>query len=443
MQRSYHLFLALALLVSFDTGTAQAADDLVSIYEGARSSDPIFQQAIADRQAREEALPQAQGGVLPSLSIDSSYSAIDTDSNLGGTGNITDDYRQLTYGVSLTQSLYRYARVHGIDRAQAQVEQARADFSFAEQSLILRVAERYFAVLDEREAVKAAQASLEAIQRQLEQARQRFEVGVIARTDVEEAKAQADLARAELLQTQDDLENERERLRELIDRTPNTLFRVRDQVELATPDPANPDEWRNQAQSQNRQLLAARFAAEAAMQTVEVERGARFPTFDLVAGYDKTEQYDRLASDRDGDELSATVQFNLPLYQGGQISSNIRQAQYRYTEARAALEEVRRTVTRNAATAYRGVVTAKQRVSALDQARISTQAALDATEAGFEVGTRTIVDVLDAQQEVFNAQRDYAQARHAYLINTLRLQQSAGSLSVEDLNRVNALLASD
>ena len=421
---------------------ASAEDTLIEIYDRAQQSDPQFQQAIADRQAREEALPQARAGLRPDLSLTSRYTTRDTDSDIANEQGSEEDYRQLSYGVELTQPLYRFSQARSVDRADALVEQARADFASAEQALIIRTAERYFSVLDAREAVDAATANLEAIERQLEQAEQRFEVGVIARTDVEEARAQADLARAERLQAEDDLETERERLRELTDRAPARLRQVREGVELNAPSPADPDAWRTRAEDENRDLAAARFAAEAAMEGVDVERGGRFPQIDLIASYDGLEQYDRDGRDRSSDEYSAGIQLNLPLYQGGGVSSNIREAQFRYTEAREALEEARRTVTRNAADAFRGVETALERVRALEQARISTQAALDATEAGFEVGTRTIVDVLNAQREVFNAERDYQQARHAYLVNTLRLQQAAGALSAEDLRGVDALLGS-
>lgn len=416
-----------------------AAEDLLDVYELALTSDPQFQQAIADRQALEEALPQARAGLRPDVSLTSSFNVTDNNGDLSGV-QTDGQYRQLTYGVSLSQPLYRYSQAQAVDRADAQVRQAQAQFAFAEQALILRVAERYFDVLDAREAVDAAKASLEAIERQLEQAEQRFEVGVIARTDVEEARARADLARAELFQAQDDLQNRREELRELTDQPPGVLEALRAEISLTAPEPADLTSWREQAQQENRQLAAARFAAEAAMEGIDVERGVRRPTVDFVAGYDGLEQYGRQGRDSSSDELSAGVQLNLPLYRGGGISSNIREAQFRYTEAREALEETRRTVTRDAANAYRGVLTALERVQALDQARVSTRSALEATQAGFDVGTRTIVDVLNAQREVFNAERDYEQARNAYLLNTLRLQQAAGTLSKEDIDRVNGLL---
>lgn len=427
------LFVA-ALLVAVPN--LSHAEGLASIYEKARSSDPQFQQAIADRNAREEALPQARAGLKPGATLSSSFDGIDN-------RNTDDQYQELSYGISLSQPLYDYSQRQVVDQADAQVSQARAEFSFAEQELILRVAERYFAVLDAREALDAAEANLEAIRRQLDQAEQRFEVGVIARTDVEEARAQADLARAERLQAEDDLESRREELREITNQAPAELNAVRVGVDLAPPEPQEPAAWRERAEEENRQLAAARFAAQAALENVDVQRGGRMPNADLVAGFNRSHEYGRTGPETEVDQLSAGLEVNFPFYQGGEISANIREAQFRYTEARESLEETRRTVARNAADAYRGVQTALERVQALDQARTSTQAALEATEAGFEVGTRTIVDVLNAQRELFNAERDYEQARHAYLINTLRLRQAAGTLTEADLERVNALLTDD
>jgi outer membrane protein len=434
-------FITIATLAGLllPVASVWAADDLLSIYERARTSDPEFQQALADRQAREEALPQARAGLRPQVSLESAYQTIDTDSDIGTQQDVR--YEQLNYGVSLSQPLYRYSQARRVDQTSAQVEQARAEFTFAEQALILRAAERYFAVLDAREAVDAAEASLQAIERQLEQAEQRFEVGVIARTDVEEAKAQSDLARASLLQSRDDLESQREALRELTNQAPALLASVREGASLNSPEPADPSQWRDRAQEDNRELLAAQFAAQAAMEGIDVERGARFPQLDIVANYSGVDQYEREDSDPSSDQWSAGIELSMPLYQGGGIRSSVREAQFRYTEAREVLEQTRRSVSRDAANAYRGALTALERVRALDQARVSTQAALDATEAGFEVGTRTIVDVLNAQRERFNAERDYEQARHAYLVNTLRLKQAAGTLSVADLRRVNALLS--
>jgi len=436
-KRSAVLAFCLGLNTIIVSGNAQA-EDLLEIFELARTTDPEFQQAIANRQAGEEALPQARAALRPNISLNGQFNVIDTKSDISG--DVDEQYRELSYGVSLTQPLYRSAVRSGVKVADARVEQARAEFALAEQALILRVAERYFSVLDARAALDAAEASLAAIERQLEQAEQRFEVGVIARTDVEEARAQSDLARAELLQAEDNLENQREELRELTDQAPGLLDAVQADIALQPPEPADITQWRERAEADNQELAAVRLAAEAAMQTVGVERGERHPKINLIAGYNGSNRYDFDGRDPNSDQFSAGIELSMPLYQGGGISSQIREAQFRYTAARESLESTRRAVSRSTATAYRGVVTALERVRALEQARVSTQAALDATEAGFEVGTRTIVDVLNAQQERFNAERDYEQARHAYLLNTLRLQQAAGSLSAADLARVNNLL---
>lgn len=428
---------------------AFAQEDLLSLYREARISDPVFQQAIADRNAREEQLPQAWAGVKPSISAtadaDRTWTDEDRDvAGLGGGGGASDDsFDGYSFGVQITQTLYNYSRFRELERADAAVAQAQADFASAEQELMVRVSERYFAVLDAEASLEAAQARLEAIERQLEQARQRFEVGVIARTDVEEARAAFDLTQSELLQAESDLESARERLREVTGPGAGEIASVRPGIELETPTPADQDAWRELAEQQNWSLLAARQAAEAAMSNIGVVRGDRYPRLSGFANYGYQDSQGGFQGRTQGDNASIGVQIEWSLYSGGGNRSRTRQAQYRYTEAREALEEVRRSVSRSAADAYRGVVTARQQVQALDQARESTRAALEATEAGFDVGTRTIVDVLDAQRELIGAERDYEQARHAYLLNTLRLQQAVGSLAEDDMAAINNLLEPD
>lgn len=422
-------------------GSAVAQDDLLSLYREARVSDPVFQQAIADRNAREELLPQARANLLPLISANAGADRTWESAESDRTGVSEDDsYNTYSYGVQLTQPLYNFTRFQELERADALVAQALAEFASAEQQLMIRVSERYFAVLDARVAVEAAEAQLAAIERQLEQARQRFQVGVIARTAVEEARAAFDLAQADLLVARNNLESAREQLRVVTGLVPEDLDQVRSEIELTPPSPADLEAWRQRAEEQNWSLLAAREAAEAAMENVDVARGGRYPDVNGFISYGYEDSGGGARGAVEGDSASIGIQLEWPLYTGGGTSSRIRQAQFRYTEARQALEEARRTVIRSTSDAYRGVVIALQRVQALDQARESTQAALEATEAGFEVGTRTIVDVLDAQREVIRAERDYQQARHDYLLNTLRLQQAAGILSEDDIAAINTLL---
>lgn len=420
---------------------SNADDDLLGIYETALTMDPEFQQALATLRAAEEQLPQARAGLRPNLSATAGLDSISSDSDLATPSDgSSDTYQQLRYGITLSQPLYRYDQSRLVDQAGDVVDRAGINFRVAEQALVLRVAERYFATLDAEESVKAAEANLEAIRRQLEQAEERFQVGVIARTDVEEARARADIARADLLEAEDQLNTQREAIRQLTNQDHHSLAPVREEVSLTKPDPISVDRWRQLAETDNLELLAARLTASAAMTEVDIQRGGARPQIDLIAGYSGTEQYDRNGQDLSANELRAGIELSIPLYQGGLTSSRIREAQSQYTVALESLEQVRRTVNRDTADAYRGVITALERIKALDQARASTRSALEATEAGFEVGTRTIVDVLNAQREVFNAERNYQQARHAYFVNSLRLQLAAGTLSLEDLIEINQLL---
>ncbi|MCS4503044.1 Outer membrane protein TolC [wastewater metagenome] len=427
---------------------ALAAEDLLDVYRNALDSDPVFQQAQAQLRTAEEALPQARALRLPEIGVDAAAKRNYQDTNIVNGPEADDSYNSLTYGVQLSQPLFRYSDFQQLDVAKANVAQAKARFASAEQSLMTRAAERYFGVLDAQVALAAARAQLKAIQRQLEQARERFDVGLIARTDVEEAKARYDTARASVIQAEDDLESARAQLREVIGKPPGELARVRSGVDLSAPQPADEDAWRQRAEEQNWELTAARQASKAAMENVDVARGGHYPQVDAVASYGGSHTDGGVTSGAtydgsDNQELAAGIEVTVPLYTGGATSSRVREAQSQYTEARASLEEVRRSVTRNAADAYRGVQTALERVQALAQSRVSTKTALEATQAGFEVGTRTIVDVLDAQQNVFEAERNYQQARHAYLLNTLRLQQAAGVLSEDDLASINRLLSAN
>ncbi len=425
---------------------AVAAEDLLDAYRQARDSDPTFQQAQAELNTAREALPQARAGILPEVGANASAQRIYQDVDPDGAPSMNESFNSVSYGVELRQPVFRYDAFQQLDVAEATVAQATARFASAEQALMTRVAERYFGVLDAQVALQAAQAQLKAINRQLEQARERFDVGLIARTDVEEAKARYDTARAGVIQAENALESALASLREVTGASYEELARVREGIELTAPTPAEENAWRQRAEEQNWDLTAARRSAEAAMERVDVARGGHYPQVDAVASYGGSHASGGVGSSgvsggSDSQELAAGLELTVPLYTGGETSSRVRETQSQYTEARAALEATRRSVTRAAADAYRGVQTALQRVQALDQARTSNRTALSATEAGFEVGTRTIVDVLDAQQRLFEAERDYQQARHGYLLNTLRLQETVGSLGEDDLAAINRLLA--
>lgn len=422
--------------------SAQAEDDLLAVYRQALKNDPIIAQSRAELSATETLRAQARAVLLPQVGGAASYER--TSQDFDGPGSANDDsetYPTSSIGLQLTQPLFRYAGLPLRRQANAQIASAEAQLAAAEQELVVRTADTYFGVLAAQDGLAVARANLAAIRRQLEQAEQRFEVGLIAVTDVEEARARLDLAQAQVIAAEAALASELGALEELTGQPAEgwELARLRDQIPLERPEPTDPTPWKQKAEEQNWSLQAARYLAEVAMHQVAVQRADHYPTVDLQAEYGRVNQGGgRLEGNTDSTAIGLSV--NVPIYQGGLVGAQVKEAQYRYTAAREQLEQNRRAVLRLAGDAYRGVLSSIQQVQALAQALVSTQAALEATQAGFEVGTRTVVDVLNAEQLKFSAERDYQQARYDYLLNTLRLKQAAGTLAPEDLATINGWL---
>lgn len=424
--------------------TAQTSTNLVEVYEQAKESDPVLKQAEAQYQAAQEAMPQARAGLLPQLNLNAEATRIREEVDYGSNSSLFQDetrtYNTTQAGLSLTQPLFRWMTYKRLDEADASVARAAANFAAAEQDLMIRVSERYFGVLSAEYQLRVAKSRETAIERQLEQARQRFDVGLIARTAVEEAKARYDLARADVIAAENQVASSRQALRELTGQPMGELANIGEDIPLNRPEPNSAQAWSDKAREQNWQLTAARRGAEAAMANIGVQRGGHYPTLDLVGSYGHQRQTGGAFGAQDTTSGSVGVQLNVPIFSGGATSSRVRQAQYEYTGAREQLEEVNRSVQRRTADAFRGVESSILRAQALEQALVSTRSALEAVEAGYEVGTRTIVDVLDAQNARFQAERDYQQALYDYLLNTLRLKLAAGALSPEDLDAVSQQL---
>lgn len=426
------IFLPLALAAAL-TLPAHAADDLMTIYRDALRSDPVLRQAQAARDAVQELRPQARSVLLPNISASAGYN---------WTARDGEDWDGTTYGLQLTQPIFRYSALVQLRQVDALASQADIEFAAAQQELILRVADRYFAVLDAESTLRLAEAEVAAIERQLQQAEQRFEVGLIAVTDVEEARARRDLARASLIAAQNQRESALEALRELTGREHQAVRNLPADIPLRQPDPADPQHWLDTAKAGNPRLQAIRRATEAAQYNVDVRRAERYPNLSLTASAMRsdTAQPGGPAVSGAVDTYTVGIQLQVPLYLGGRLSSQVREAQYRYTEAFEALQATHRNVLRAAADGYRSVESSLLRVRALQQALSSTQRALESVEAGFRAGTRTTVDVLNAQRERFRAEAEYAQATYDHLLSHLRLRQVAGLLDEDDLEAINALL---
>lgn len=423
------LFLLLASHVA-------VAEDLLSVYEQALTQDAQLAAAKAVRDAALEARPLAKAGLLPNVSASGSVNYQDRDAN---GGLLTDDsYANADATLSLTQALYRRDRTIRVDQADLQVAAAEADYNQAEQDLILRVARAYFGVLSAQDNLTFVRAEKKAIERQLDQAKQRFEVGLIAITGVHEAQARFDQSRADEIVAQNDLDQAREALREIIGMAPATLAGLVNGLPLQPPLPAEMADWSQRALSTNPSILSAQYSTEVAHREVEVQRAARQPSVDLFGSY----ALNRTGSTSGSDLNTATVgvQLAVPLYTGGSISASIRQALANYQAAQERLDSSRKAVDRQARDAYRGVLASISRVHALKATTISAQSALDATTAGFDVGTRTLVDVLNSQRDLFRAQRDYAQSKYDYILNLFGLELAAGTLDRTDLETMNAWL---
>jgi outer membrane protein len=456
MNRLACLVLSLAL-----TGTA-AAKDLVGVYEDALRSDPQIHQADATRLASREARPQAWAAVLPQISgtlarkqdrQDGTEGQVSFDQTTGAPVPVTTPFvlnsTSKTWGLNLSENLFSWSTWMAIKQADAQVAQAEANYRAAEQSLILRVAQAYFNVLSALDGLEANQASLEAISRQLDQADKRFEVGLIAITDVQEAKAARDTAAAAVIAAKRTLATAGDQLSEITGQKYDDLSKPGDDMPLNSPDPASEDRWVTVSLDQNVSLLSSRLAADIARENVRIAFGGHLPTLELLAGKSRTttdanERFPPTAPfalDSAVNDRQYALQISIPIFSGGLTQSRVRQAQYQWIAAKEGVVQSSRATERQARDAYLGVISGIARVKALRQALESSQTALKATEAGYEVGTRTAVDVLNSRRTLVQAQTDYAVSRYDYIVSVIQLRLASGNLARNDVTEINRWLA--
>ena len=432
------------LAIMFSTAGVAHAADLLEAFHTAQANDPVFAAARATRQAGQEKLPQGRALLLPSINLNANSTFNDQTTQYQGTtpfpsGN--NRYNNHGYGVSLTQPLFRQQNWLTYTEAELQVAQSEAQFKVAEQDLILRVAQAYFDVLIAQDSVSLAEAQKTAIAEQLEQAKRNFEVGSATITDTHEAQARHDLTSAQEIAAQNNLEIKRRSLQQLINAMPKELKPLGKGFKLEAPQPADMEKWVDDAQSRNPQLAIAQAAAELAEKEVARNRGGHYPTVDLVANYtNNSANGGSLGVANDSTNKSVGVQLNIPLFQGGAINSKWREAEANRERAKQELENSRRTVATQTRQAYLGVVSGIAQVKALQQALISSESVLEASKLGQEVGVRTNLDVLNAQQQLYSTRRDLYQAQYNYLTSQLRLKQAVGSLGENELSKVNQAL---
>ncbi len=431
-------FLILPLLLVLTTAHAE---DLMTIYQLALQNDPQLQAAKEQLNAARETKSLARSQLLPNIGLGATYDAVrrDLKTSQGVSVDNTDSYNQTGLGLNLTQPIYRRDRLVQLEQADSSIAQAEAQYAASEIDLMVRSTTGYFNILSAEDDLRVAIAEREATGRQLEQAQQRFDVGLIAITDVHEAQAAYDAARAAEIAAENGLDNAWEALFEIIGSQPKSnLAKLGDRLQLNPPVPNDLQAWSDSAQQENFSILAANASLEVLNQEVEVSRSGHYPTLDLVGGYNLNRSDYEFATE--SDTASVGLELQVPLYTGGAVSAQTRQSLANYRAAQQSLDQTRRAVNRQVRDAFRGVLSSISQVEALKAATISAQSALESTQAGYEVGTRTIVDVLNVQRNLFSSQRDYLNSRYAYIINALSLKAAAGNLSEEDLQRANGWL---
>jgi len=417
--------------------------DLVETYEKALSYDSGIATARATFEAQKAASDVSRSNLLPQIGAFGEASHTDVDGP-----NQDAAYKTYAYGVELTQPLFRADTWFNYDASKFQTEAAQAEYNLAQQQLILDVATAYFNVLRAADTLTTARATEAAIQRQYEQAQERFDVGLIAITEVYEARASYDDSKSQRIAAESDLDIAREQLARLTGEYTEDLNNLRRNFPLGRPEPMDPSAWENTALGQNWQIQSALYDLNTSEANLKSAKAGHLPTLDLNASYGKTEidgleQPTLTQGQRDGTTTEGRIALtlNVPLYMGGGTQAGVRQQRSRVTVAEQSLETVRRDVRVNTRSLFRTVNTNIESASALEQTIISRRSALDATRAGYEVGTRNIVEVLDAERNYYVALRDFANARYDYVINTLNLKQAAGTLSPQDLVDLNNWLS--
>ena len=427
------------------TGWAQAAD-LLETFRAAQANDPVFAAARASQQAGQEKLPQGRSLLMPNISLNANSTFNDQNIQYKGAGapifpGGTHRYNSHGYGVSLVQPLFRQQNWLAYTEAELQVAQTEAQFKIAEQDLVLRVAQAYFDVLIAQDSLQLAEAQKTAIAEQLEQAKRNFDVGSATITDTLEAQSRSDLISAQEIAAQNNLEIKRRTLQQLINTMPKDLKALGKQFKLEVPQPADMEKWVDDAQLNSPQLAIAQAGAEIAEKEVARNRGGHYPTVDLVANYSQVNANgSSFGAGSDTRNKSVGVQLNMPLFQGGAVNSKWREAEANRDRAKQELENARRSVALQTRQSYLGVVNGIAQVKALQQALASSESVLEASKLGQEVGVRTNLDVLNAQQQLYATRRDLYQAEYNYLISQLRLKAAVGALGEEGLTHVNQAL---
>jgi outer membrane protein len=439
--------LTLALALSA-LPLAGHSEDLLDAYREARANDPVLSQAEATRLATGEGVAQARALMLPQINGSYGLQQQSTGSNITNNTVTNPDLghtRTRSLSATLNQTVIDLSQWANLAAARSAARSQDATYDAAAQNLYVRVTTAYFGVLTSQDALIFAKASEDSFKQAYDQADQRFKVGLSAITDVYQAKSEYELAKAQTVAAQNTLNDAKEALTQITGKPVGELKKLREDLPLTPPDPADPNAWVQAALQSNASIHASQYSVQAAEHDIDAARAGHLPTLNASVTRGKSTSWFEQASAaglRGNGQYGTTVglSVNVPIFSGGATQSRVRQSIYQRDEAQDSLESTRRQVVRDTLNFYRSVAAGISQVEANKASVDSGQKALEATRAGFDVGTQTMLNVLNAIQTLTQAESSYSQSRHQLVLDQLQLKQSAGSIDVKDVEMVNSML---
>jgi outer membrane protein len=414
------------------------------MYRLAQHNDPGFEAARYTLEAAREKIPQARAGLLPSVNVNGADNKTRASSAFGDTAPVDRDVRSWTWTLQMTQPLIRLQNVYAFRESESLVEQAVAQYAQAEQDVILRVVQAYFGVVVAQESIAVAQAQVQAMREQPAQAKRGFETGTHAVTDVDEAKSRLALSTSQLVAARNDLESKRADLEKVVGQPTGLLSVLHPAVVIPKPQPGDPQAWIDQSRESNPVVRAQQSALKAAQAEVSRNRAEHMPTLDFTASYGKNHSSGSTINPVDyattAESQQTGLQLTIPIFSGGAASSRVAEAIANGRRAQAELEAARRQAGTDARQSFAGIENGLAQIEALEAAVDSSQSAVKGSHVGFGLGIRMNIDVLNAEQQFYSAQRDLAKARYDTLFQGFKLKSAAGALSEDDVLSVNALL---
>lgn len=434
---SWCIIVALTMLSVLTRIEFATSAGLLDVYQLALVNDPLYQGAGFQRSAVEESYNQAMAKFFPTIEGNVNYTHTyqdikSTNNTVVSAGNI--DYGSTTFGLTLTQPVFHWDTIVGLDKSKAEILLAQKEYVLARYDLIIRVAERYFQALgaqDQRDFVFAEQA---AVDKHFELASGRFDMGLIPVTDLHDAKARKAAVLAKAIEAQNILDDALQALEEVTGEVVDDLRPLKQEIALASPDPQSPQEWIDMAMKQNPTIALQRYNVEVSRLDVEQQMAGHYPNLDLIGRFESKDTDGSIyGGGSDGEVADVMVVLSVPLYEGGAVTSRVQEARHLLSRSKQDLVRQERATARQTKSAYLGVQSALQQIEALQQSVVSNKFALEAKQEGFMSGLYTSLNVLDAERDLSLANIDYAKSRYGYLINNLKLKQAVGVLVEEDI----------